>query len=81
MSGKKLGVKMKIAMPIVTDAEITDGYRFHYQNYVLVAYDTPDETGHAMGTIRFQKDYDLWFVWTTLGYWVFLEATKADHEK
>jgi hypothetical protein len=54
---------MKITTPIVTDAEITDGYRFPHENCVLIAYDTPDDTGHAYGydTIS-KKDYDLWFI-------------------
>jgi hypothetical protein len=72
---------MKIAMPIVTDTEIADGYRFHFENCVLIAYDEPDDDGHAYGYDTLSgNDYDLWFGWTTLGYWVFMKATKADHE-
>jgi hypothetical protein len=72
---------MKIAMPAVTDAEIADGYRFHHQNLVLVAYETPDDDGHACGYDTVSgKDYDLWFVWTSVDCWVFVNASKAEHE-
>ncbi|MDR2798334.1 MAG: hypothetical protein LBB80_08320 [Treponema sp.] len=69
---------MKITMSIVTDAEIADGYWFHYENCVLITYDTPDDAGHTYGydTIS-KKDYDLWFGWTTLGYWVFVKAWNS----
>lgn len=72
---------MKNAMPVVTDREILDGFKFHHNGHIYVAYDVPDEQGFACGHDENGRDCDLFFVWTTLGYWVFTSAELAEHEK
>jgi hypothetical protein len=71
---------MKNAMPVLTEIEIDDGYQIHHNGHIYEAYELPKDDGHAYGHDENGRDYDLHFVWTTLGYWVFVSANLAEHE-
>jgi hypothetical protein len=72
---------MRTEMPVVSDSEILDGYKFHHNGAVYTAYEIPGDGGFACGHDEQERDCDMRFVWTTLNCWVFVNAELAEHEQ
>jgi hypothetical protein len=72
---------MKEIHAIVTENEILDGFEFFHKDHNYIAYELPDDNGHACGRRNGGKDADLHFVYTGSGNWCFVSAELAEHEK
>jgi hypothetical protein len=74
------GENMRIEMPALADMEIRDKYEIRYKDHVYIAYEVPDDDGHACGRDEAGRSCELQFVWSS-GCWIFVSAKLAEHEK